>query len=225
MSVAFNPPAPVPVLSPDVKASVKQRVEKNLCRIIAKLSGTVFYHDSSVLSFLRSALGDAGAGKPLNIAEQGELQAIQQFKTSVPFTTYDDYFPYVSKAVEASPLRSSDVCDLLAPGLPAFIAHSSGTSGAAAKYFLKYPNPRYVGPRWDQPGAHKITMSGINAIRLNSVTDVVDEGGALVQEIPVTTISSGGLRLYMGIGPRDDDKIVSEKGVISFDGTSTMHVG
>jgi len=151
---------------------VKKRVEKNLCGIIAILSGTVFYHDSSVLGPLRLALGAAGVGKPLTITdlEQGELQAIQQFTTFVPFTTYDDYLPYLSKVAEASLLRVSDVRDLLAPGLPTFIAHSSGTSGAGAKYFLKYPNLRYLGPRWDQPGAHKITMSGINAIRLNSVT-------------------------------------------------------
>jgi len=42
---------------------------------------------------------------------------------------------------------------------------------------------------------------------------VVDEDGGLVQEIPITTISSGGTRTYMGIEPRDDDKIVSEKGI------------
>jgi hypothetical protein len=189
---------------------VKQRVEKNLCDIIAKLSGTVFYGDSPVLGSLRSVLGEAGAGNPLVIAEGGEPQfVIQQFHASVPFTTYDDYVPYVSKVAESSPVRLSDVRDLLAPGLPIFVAHSSGTSGGGVKYFLKYPNPRYVGPRWDQLSIH---MSGISAVCLNSVTGVVDSDGGLVQEIPITTISSGGLRTYMGIGPRDDDKIVSEKG-------------
>lgn len=217
MNVAFNPPPPILSLSSDLKASVKKRVEKNLCEIIAKLSGTVFYGDSPVLRSLRSVLGEAGPGKPLVIAEVGEPQVvIQHFCASVPFTTYDDYVPYVSKVAASSPVRLSDVLDLLAPGLPTFVAHSSGTSGEGAKYFLKYPNPRYVGPRWDQPSVHKMMMSGINAACLNSVTEVVDSDGCLVREIPITTISSGGLRTYMGIGPRDDNKIVSEKGGMSW---------
>ena len=215
MNMPFNPPAPIPNLSSNLKANVKQRVEKNLCKIIAKLSGTVFYGDSPVLGSLRSVLGDAGAGKPLLIAEEGEPHAIQQFHASVPFTTYDDYLPYVSKVAKSSSVRLSDACDLLAPGLPVFVAHTSGTSGVGPKYFLKYPNRRYVGPRWDQPAVHKIMISGINAARLNSVTGVVDSDGSLVMEIPITTISSGGLRTYMGLGSRDD-KIVSEKGGLFF---------
>ena len=171
---------------------MKQRVEKNLCKIITKLSGTVFYSDSPVLSSLRSVLGDAGPGRLLFIAEEDEPHAIQQFHASVPFTIYDDYLPYVSKVAKSSPVRFSDVRDLLTPGLPAFVAHSSGTSGVGQKYFLKYPNRRYIGPRWDQPAVHKIMMSGINAARLNSVTGVVDSDGGLVMEFPITTISSGG---------------------------------
>ena len=136
----------------------------------------MFYHHSSVLGPLRLALGDAGVGKPLTITdlEQGKLQAIQQFKTFVPFTTYDrcEVLPQISQSTIRRPT--------------------------------------------DQ-GAHKITMSGINAIRLNSVTEVVDEDGGLVQEIPTTIISSGGTRTYMGIGPRDDDNIVNEKGMNFFD--------
>ena len=212
MNVAFKPLAPTLMLSADLQARVKQRAEGNLCKIIAKLSGAVFYSDSPALQPLRSILGEAGPGKPLIIAEEDEPQAIQQFCASVPFTTYVDYLPYVSKVAETSQARLSDVRDLLAPGLPIFVAHSSGTSGAGLKYFLKYPNPRYIGAHWDEPGPHQIMMSGISAIRLNSVTVIVDDDGGLVDEIPITTISSGGLRAYMGIGPRDDDKIVSEKG-------------
>jgi len=49
MNMPVNPPAPIPNLSSDLKANVKQRVEKNLCKIITKLSGTVFYSDVILL--------------------------------------------------------------------------------------------------------------------------------------------------------------------------------
>ena len=112
MNVAFNPPAPILILSPDLQARVKQRVEGNFCKIIAKLSGTVFYSDSPALQSLRSTLGEAGSGKPLVIAEEDEPEAIRQFHASVPFTTYDDYLPYVSKVAETWGQRNSpQLCD------------------------------------------------------------------------------------------------------------------
>ena len=72
MNMAFNPPAPILVLSADLQARVKQQVEKNLCKIIAKLSGTVFYSDSPTLQSVCSILGEAGCGKPLVIAQEDD---------------------------------------------------------------------------------------------------------------------------------------------------------
>lgn len=207
MNVPFNPPAPISGLTPELTAAVKERVENNLSSLLDKLSKTVFYKKSSALAAVRDA------GDPSLVNDDGQL--LQRFYRDMPFTSYDDYSSYVSRFF-TQPCLQSDVGDLLAPGLPVFLAHTSGTSGSAPKYFPKYPNPLYAPSPWNSPDAPRISMCGFNAIRLNKLVEIVDDNGQVVEDLPVTNVSNGGMRQYLGIGPKDDEKIIDEKGLHSF---------
>ena len=202
MNVPFNPPSPILDLSDsELRNAVKDRTEKNLLCLLDKLSSTVFYKQSSALAALRDAKESRANG-------DGELQ---HFFSTVPFTSYDDYSPFVSRFF-AQPCGKSAVDNLLAPGLPLFLAHTSGTSGSAPKYFPKYPSPQFTRSPWNSPDAPKISMCGFNSLRISRLVEIVDDDKQLVADLPVTIISSGGLRYYLGIEPRDDDKILDQKG-------------
>lgn len=214
MSVPFNPPAPILVLPDELRHQAKTRIQQNLSRLVKKLSGTVFYNDSPSLRDLKSSLGEAGPGIPLDVLDTDE-QICEKFLRNTPFTSYDDYYPYVSKFLEES-CQSSEVEHLLAPGLPDFVAHTSGTSGSAFKYFLKYPNPLYSNrPRWDSAEAVQTVKRGqFGTLGAERFIRVIGPDGQALPRIPLTIVSSGVFRMYLGIGPEDDSNVITKKGIV-----------
>jgi hypothetical protein len=130
----------------------------------------------------------------------------------VPFTTYEDYQPFIARFLDNKSPRLSDVNNLLSPGLPAFIAHSSGTSGGHLKHFLKYPDPRRLGRRWDNPDVPGFKLCSFSLLNIDRWIKVVDGDGDTVKDIPVSIATAGGTRLRLGIGPMDDAKIIDKKG-------------
>jgi hypothetical protein len=148
---------------------------------------------------------------PTDSLENHEL--LDKFFTCVPFTTYEDYQPFVARLLDRKLPRLSDVNNLLAPGLPAYIARTSGTSGGQLKYFLKYPDSLYLGPRWDSPDVPGFKRCRFTLIHLNRWKTVVDDNDNIIQDIPITISSSGRIRHSLGIGPMDDEKIIDKKGL------------
>ena len=149
MNIPSNPPQPILALTPDLKERLEKRTKTNLLQILSKLSGSIFFQEAPALAALRNV--------PDSSDNDEELLLYNNFLSHVPLTTYEDYQPFVARFFDNNnnnnkPLRLSDVNNLLSPGLPTFIAHTSGTSGGHIKHFLKYPkNPGRLRQqqRWD----------------------------------------------------------------------------
>ena len=221
MGLPLTPPAPLKNVSPELRRSLQERVERNLITLVTRLSPSRFYHESAPLHHLRDALGTPGIGASLDAEGKDILAA---YYDSVPLTTYSDYAPYVARFIPAPDThavsRVADVRHLLAPGLPAYVAYSSGTTGSAAKYFLKYPSTVYKPARWDTPEAasrHNKLTCNLACIRLSKVVRLLDDADLGEKEhndvcIPVAQVSAGGLRTYLGIGPTEDAHLANHQG-------------
>ena len=196
----------------DLKERLEKRTKANLFQILSKLSGAIFFQEAPALVALRKVLGDAYTPLSPGGSENHEL-IYSNFLSHVPLTTYEDYQPFVARFLDnnKSP-RLSDVNNLLAPGLPAFIAHSSGTSGGHLKHFLKYPNPGRLVRRWDSPDVPGFKSCSFSLLNVDRLIKIVDDDGKTVEDIPVSIATAGGTRLGLGIGPMDDAKIIDKKG-------------
>ena len=159
--------------------------------------------------YLRDTLGDAYTPLLPDGSENHEL--LHNFLSHVSFTTYKDYQPFVSRFLDNKSPRLSDVNNLLSPGLPTFIAHSSGTSGGQLKHFLKYPIPGRLGRRWDNPDVAPFKICSFSLLNIDRLIKIVDNDWGTVQDIPVIIATAGGTRLRLGIGPTDDAKIIDKK--------------
>ena len=210
MNTPHNPPQPLLALTPELKESLEKRTKSKLLQIICKISGTTFFQEAPALLPLRDALGDAYLPRLSDGSENHEL--IYKFLSFVPLTTYDDYQPFVARFMDNQVPRLSDVDNLLSPGLPAFVAHTSGTSGGPPKFFLKYPDSRYRGMQWFGPDAPGIKHCVFIMINLNRWTAIVDDEGNPIQNIPVTVLSTGSIRVGLAPGPMDEAKIIGDKG-------------
>jgi hypothetical protein len=69
-----------------------------------------------------------------------------------------------------------------------------------------------VGLKWDSPDVPGFKLCRFNLLNLNRWTQVVDDDGHVIQDIPVCIASSGTVRFNWGIGPRDNAKIIDKKG-------------
>ena len=206
----LNPPQPLLALTSDLKERLKKRTKANLFQILSKLSGTIFFQEAPALAALRNILGDAYTPLLPDGTENHEL--LYNFLSHVPLTAYEDYQPFVARFFDNKSPRLSDVNNLLAPGLPAFIAHSSGTSGGHLKHFLKYPSPGRSGRRWDNPDIPGYKMCSFSLLGVDRLIEIVDGNGETVENIPVSIVTAGGIRLRLGIGSMDDAKIIDKKG-------------
>ncbi|KAF5316053.1 hypothetical protein D9619_006900 [Psilocybe cf. subviscida] len=213
MSAPFNPPAPILEVPSELKEQAKARIQSNLAQLVKKLSGTIFYNDSPCLSNLKVSLGGSVPGKPVDIADSVTDEDIcEMFVKYVPFTIHDDYQPYISKLLTNEPCQLNDIEHLLAPGLPNFVAHTSGTTGSP-KYFPKYPNPLFWNhSRWDSTEAAKsVKLGQFGTFCFKRLISVMGRDGESLPGIPVTIVSSGHSRAYLGIGTDDDADVVTKK--------------
>ena len=210
MNIPTNPPQPLLALTSDLKECSEKRTKGNLFQILSKLLGTIFFQEAPALVTLRDTLGDAYTPLLPDGSENHEF--LHNFLSHVPFTTYEDYQPFISRFLDNKSPRLSDVNNLLSPGLPTFIAHSSGTSGGQLKHFLKYPIPGRLGRRWDNPDVAPFKICSFSLLNIDRLIKIVDNDGGTVQDIPVSIATAGGTRLRLGIGPTDDAKIIDKKG-------------
>ena len=210
MNIPTNPPQPLLALTSDLKERLEERTKTNLFRILFKLSGTIFFQEAPVLATLRDALGNTHT--PLLPDGSENHQLLHKFLSHVPLTAYENYQQFVARFLDKKSPRLSDVNNLLSPGLPTFITHSSGTSGGNLKYFLKYPNHGRLMRRWDNPDIPEFKICSFSLINIDRSIKIVDGNGATVQNIPVSIATAIGNRLRIGIGFMDDAKIIDKKG-------------
>ncbi|KAF8552839.1 hypothetical protein OG21DRAFT_1485894 [Imleria badia] len=99
-------------------------------RIIRANYNTQFVQTAPELTEFRHATAGRVDGMDADILSAS-------FQKTVHFTSYDSYAPFFARFRE-NPCKASAIVDLVAPGLPDYLALSSSTSGGRAKTFPKY---------------------------------------------------------------------------------------
>ncbi|KAH7905159.1 GH3 auxin-responsive promoter [Hygrophoropsis aurantiaca] len=103
-----------------------------------------------------------------------------------------------------SAIAEEDVKDMLSPGLPFFIAKSSGTSGKAAKLFPKYHHLVGAAPSRNPFAAKTCHITFMTYLR---VIDVLRNEGKSTKVI-VTVSSSGMVRMQHDLGIEKDPEMI-----------------
>ncbi|KAH7903938.1 GH3 auxin-responsive promoter [Hygrophoropsis aurantiaca] len=187
---------PVTSLSPELQIRLKERTEGFLNDIINTNLQTRFVQEFDGMREFRDAI------EPLK--DRSAHEAWECYRDSVPLTNYDAYEPFISRFL-AEPCREEDVKDLLSPGLPFFLAKSSGTSGKAAKLFPRYHfHITNVAP--GQSPFTTITCHIVSMTYLQVIDVLRNEGKSA--KIIVTTSSSGKVRMHYGLGTEKDSEAI-----------------
>ncbi|KAI6096841.1 GH3 auxin-responsive promoter [Pisolithus sp. B1] len=189
------PPAPITSLTPELVQRLREQALDVLSYLVKTNSTTTYFKESGVLPRFRAALPFSD-GSQLDL-DYSAKELFEIYHDNVGLSVYEDYLPVISRFFE-QPCNKSSVENLMAPGLPVFIAHSSGTSGGAAKYFPKYRHPenmsramtetaRLANPQSNNAGKNCITFS----LAYRQIVTPLDEDGDIVKHIPVCLLTSG----------------------------------
>ena len=188
-NIPLIPPPPLLALTPELKKSLEKQANATLFQVLTKLLGTIFFHEAPALATLRSALGDGYS--PLSPDGSENYEPLFKFFSCVPLTTYDDYQPFVARLLDTKFPKLSDVNNLLSPGLPAFIVHTSGTSGGGFNHFPKYPNSSSTGLHWDSPDTPGYKLCRFTTLNLSHRRQVLDGDGHIIRDISISIASTG----------------------------------
>ncbi|KAH7908601.1 GH3 auxin-responsive promoter [Hygrophoropsis aurantiaca] len=192
----MSPQTPITTLSPELHTQLKEHTEGLLNDIINTNLQTRFVQEFDGLRDFRDAIELR--------KDRSAHEAWECYRDSVPLTNYATYEPFISRFL-AEPCREERVKDLLSPGLPFFLAKSSGTSGKAAKLFPKYH--RLVGAPLSRYPVFPAKACHIMSMAYSRVIDVVRNEGESAKVI-VTTSSSGRLRMQHDLGTEKDPEII-----------------
>ncbi|TFK38883.1 GH3 auxin-responsive promoter [Crucibulum laeve] len=169
-----------------LRRTLQLHSQRQLAQIIRQNSQTTFFQESSLLSTLKSSIKLEELF--LVLCSENEDQSLTDtFLRSVPCSSQQDYHPFVSRFFEPTCYASS-VNNLLAPGLPDFIAHTSGTSGGVPKIFPKYHNEMFLTSPFAMPQVPYCRLSNIQHARM---IELVDGEGRVITSIPLCTLSAG----------------------------------
>ncbi|KIO12049.1 hypothetical protein M404DRAFT_962542 [Pisolithus tinctorius Marx 270] len=200
-----RPPVPITSLTPELAEQLRGRALDVLSYLVKTNSATTYFKESDVLSRFRSALHltDGSSNGLLQAVDQtcSAKELFEVYHNNVALSVYEDYLPFISRFFE-QPCKKSSVENLMAPGLPCFIAHSSGTSGGATKHFPKYRHPDHMSMSTSE--AMKMSnptskSGGKNCIMYSlgyrQVVAPLDEDGNMDGQIPVCLMTSGVIRV------------------------------
>ncbi|KAH7909002.1 GH3 auxin-responsive promoter, partial [Hygrophoropsis aurantiaca] len=188
---------PITILSPELQIQLKEHTEGALKEIITTNLQTRFLQEFDGLREFRDAIE--------LLKDRSAHETWECFRDSVPLTYYDAYEPFISRFL-AEPCKEEDVKDLLSPGLPFFIALSSGTSGKAAKLFPKYHH--YVDAASSRKSA---TAKGCHILSMTyfRVVDVLRyEEPEKPTRVIITTATSGMMRMQHDLGIEKDPQAI-----------------
>ena len=116
--------------TPSLSEQLRRRTEELQFKIIRANHNTQFARTAPELAEFRHATAGLVDGVDDDILSES-------FWKTVDLTTYDSYVPFLAGFLE-KPCKESAIVDLLAPGLPDYLAESSSTSGGRPKIFPKY---------------------------------------------------------------------------------------
>ncbi|KAI5992049.1 GH3 auxin-responsive promoter [Pisolithus marmoratus] len=189
---------PLLSLSPELKATLQECVECRLRDTVEANITTQYGIAAASLSLFRQAI----AGKDVKT----DPTIIMDFRRAVPLTDYESYSPFVAKFF-GNPRKVSELENILAPGLPSFIAVSSSTIGTKSKLLPKYPR-KLPGARPAITRLLNAASSGKTAYIYSFVNqellEVLGEDGDVMKKIPVCSGSCAGAR-YVQNWPVETD--------------------
>ena len=116
--------------TPLLSERLRRRTEELRSKIIRANCNTQFARTAPELAKFRHMT----AGR---VDKVGDDILSESFRKTVDLTTYDSYAPFLAGFLE-KPCKASAIVDLLAPGLPDYLAESSSTSGGRPKTFPRY---------------------------------------------------------------------------------------
>ncbi|KAI6033477.1 GH3 auxin-responsive promoter [Pisolithus microcarpus] len=203
------PPTPITSLTPELVQRLREQAMDVLSYLVTTNSVTTYFKESDVLPQFRAALHLTHDGHT-GIMDYPPKELFDIYHNNVGLSVYKDYLPTIARFFE-HPCNKSSVENLMAPGLPVFIAHSSGTSGGAAKYFPKYRHPehmsramaetlRMANPPSNNAGKNCIVFS----LACRQVVTPLDEDGDIAKHIPVCLLTSGMGRIENNLPVEED---------------------
>ncbi|KIJ16070.1 hypothetical protein PAXINDRAFT_113835 [Paxillus involutus ATCC 200175] len=204
MTIEFSSP-PDAVLPSHFAAWVKERSLRSFSDILKANSITTFYQEAPNLSAFREAV--ARENTRTSVTDDVDDSLCDVYRRTVPTMTYEDYRPFITRFQESTKsdvLAVSNVMNLFAPGLPAFIAHSSGTSGGLPKWFAKYgrhPNGKQTCCSimdTIRPNITGGTLCFAGSLLTKKILTLADADGEPVAHIPVCPGSTGLIRIHSG---------------------------
>ena len=186
---------PASDLLDSLPAELSQQLEEHanqfLLDFIRSNSASQFAQNAPALAKFREAITQGDS--------KDDIEFLGHFRALVPITSYEPYEPFVAKFFEA-PCREADVKDMFAPGLPSFLATSTGTSGKEPKVLARYQppsqylqHPAYLMP----PSSLDGTVLAPSSLRYSKVLKIDREDGQSSQELVVCAISGGLPRMQM----------------------------
>ncbi|KAL4073475.1 GH3 auxin-responsive promoter, partial [Scleroderma citrinum] len=195
-------PQPITSLTAELLASLQQRTQAVLSYLVKTNSISTYFKDANSLSAFRDALGLTTQGQLDSDLLSDADQLFSTYRDTVSLTDDRDYRPFVSRFFE-QPCRTSAVEHLMAPGMPFFIVHSSGTSGGTPKCYPKYRHPEHM----STSTSHVMTAS--NPVSKNSgkncivyslisrqVVTSLNDDGEIDRRMPVCLMSTGTVRMF-----------------------------
>ncbi|KIJ64579.1 hypothetical protein HYDPIDRAFT_111943 [Hydnomerulius pinastri MD-312] len=195
------PPVPIATLTPELVDSLHKRTQAVLSYLVQTNSVSAYFKQSDVLSDFRNALS-LTEDRHMGAVQSNPETLFQTYHENVALSVYEHYLPFVSRLFE-QPCKSSAVENLMAPGLPYFIAHSSGTSGGATKHFPKYRHPEHMSTSTSQTmqASNPTSKNGgknciVYSLGYRQVVTSVNEDGGVDRQMPVCLMSTGTIRMY-----------------------------
>ena len=206
-------PSLVPALTPELFDRLRERVENTLLHLVEKNRHTRYVRESPVFADFRTALdalGDSNDVKPL----------LESFRTTIPLTGYDSYEPFINKLVTPDACEK-DVKDMFSPGLPYFVACSSATSGKKAKLFAKYRHMTRSSLQDVDEHANPVSAQGgkncvVYSLTYREIIQVVDDERTTVGRFPITSMSSGVIRMQHGMDVDKDPFFITLTGMFHY---------
>lgn len=187
--------------TPQQIAALAERTNRALLKIIRDNLNTQYTVQAASLSGFREAIS-------LHGGTEVDATLLQDFRSHVPLSNYDQYKPFVDK-FNAQPCKEEEVVNLFSPGLPDFFAVSSGTSGTTPKLLPKYNHnarlklpPRHM---FDPNG--KDPVAGVVCTRYSDVKEIERAPGEIVQRIPVCVMTGGAFRRSLGCYTDDESRL------------------
>ena len=196
------PSQPISHLPQELLANLQERTRAVLSYLVKTNSISTYFKDADSLSAFRDALGLTAHGQLDSDLLSNPDLLFNAYHDTVTLTDDRNYRPFVSRFFE-QPCKTSDVENLMAPGMPFFIVHSSGTSGGVPKCYPKYRHPEHMSTSTSHvmTTTAPVSKSGGKNCLLYSLTSrqvvtSLNDDGEVDRHMPVCLMSTGTVRMF-----------------------------